>query len=172
MFQNLKHFFKKIIILFKCLGAFLSMYQWITYVSLPEEDVGAPLTGVAGCSELPWECWAPNLGPLQGQPVLLTTEPSPPLPGSETLDRVGAPKPWYLKCILVYDFGAEDAQPVLGACGLCMGQTVRRAGGEKREGSRGWREGRRQVSKVRAQTWVMRELRERVGCGRLSRSHT
>lgn len=91
-------------------------------MSLPEEDVGAPVTGVAGCSELPWECWAPNLGLLQGQPVLLTTEPSPLLPGSETLDCVNAPKSWYLKCILVSDFWAEDAQPVLGAYGLCVGQ--------------------------------------------------
>jgi hypothetical protein len=40
------------------------------------EDIGYSETGVTESSELPCWCWEPNLGSLQEQEVLLTTEPS------------------------------------------------------------------------------------------------
>ena len=43
--------------------------------------VGFPETGVADSHELPSRCWEFNLGLLEEQPVLLTTEPflQPPI---------------------------------------------------------------------------------------------
>jgi hypothetical protein len=40
------------------------------------EAVDSPGTGVTHGLEPPCGCWELNLGPLQEQPVLLTTEPS------------------------------------------------------------------------------------------------
>ena len=40
------------------------------------EGVGSPGIGVTDNCELSHECWELNLGPLEEQPVLLTTEPS------------------------------------------------------------------------------------------------
>jgi hypothetical protein len=40
------------------------------------EGVRSPGTGVTDIYELPCECWELNLGPLEKQPALLTTEPS------------------------------------------------------------------------------------------------
>jgi hypothetical protein len=42
----------------------------------PEEGSETPGTGVTGGCEPPWGCWELNTGPLEEQPVLLTTEPS------------------------------------------------------------------------------------------------
>ena len=38
--------------------------------------VKCPATGVTDSCELPYGCWELNSGPLEEQPVLLTTEPS------------------------------------------------------------------------------------------------
>ena len=42
----------------------------------PEEGAESPGTGVKGGCELTCACWEPNLGPLQEQQMLLTTESS------------------------------------------------------------------------------------------------
>jgi hypothetical protein len=41
-----------------------------------EEDIRGPGTGVVDGCELPCGCWESNLGLLEEQPVLLTTEPA------------------------------------------------------------------------------------------------
>jgi hypothetical protein len=43
---------------------------------MPEEGVVSSRTGVIDDSKLPCGCRESNLGPLEEQPVLLTTEPS------------------------------------------------------------------------------------------------
>jgi hypothetical protein len=53
------------------------MHMW--YLQRLEEGVGFPGTGVTDHYELPCQCSALNLGPLEEQCVLLTTEPSPAL---------------------------------------------------------------------------------------------
>jgi hypothetical protein len=40
----------------------------------PEEGVRSHGTGVRERCEPPWGCWESNLGPLEEQPVLLTTD--------------------------------------------------------------------------------------------------
>jgi hypothetical protein len=40
------------------------------------EGVRSPVTGVTDSCELPCGCWELSLGPLEDQPVPLTTEPS------------------------------------------------------------------------------------------------
>jgi hypothetical protein len=52
------------------LWCFASMYVCI-------ENVGSPGTGVRDSCDLPCKCWELNLGPLEEQTVLLTTESSP-----------------------------------------------------------------------------------------------
>ena len=42
----------------------------------PEERVRSQGTRVTGGCELPCGCWELNLGPLEEQPVFLTSEPS------------------------------------------------------------------------------------------------
>jgi hypothetical protein len=39
------------------------------------EGIGSPGIGVIDSCELPCGCWELNLGPLEEQPVLLTTSP-------------------------------------------------------------------------------------------------
>ena len=43
----------------------------------PEERIGVARTGVTGSCESPCGCWESSPGPQEGQPVLLTAEPSP-----------------------------------------------------------------------------------------------
>jgi len=46
-------------------------YQW-----MPEENVRSPETGVTASCKLPFGSWELNLGSLEDEPVLLTSEPS------------------------------------------------------------------------------------------------
>jgi hypothetical protein len=43
----------------------------------PNEGIRSPGAGVTDCGELPYGFWESNPGPLQKQPVLLATQPSP-----------------------------------------------------------------------------------------------
>ena len=51
-----------------------TMCAWCAW--RPEEGAGSFGTGVTDDGEPPCGCWMPNLGPLEEQPVLLTSEPS------------------------------------------------------------------------------------------------
>lgn len=53
-----------------------------------EEKVASLGTGVMGGCESPCGCWELNLGPLQDEQVLLTTQP--PLPDSQLIFDKGA----------------------------------------------------------------------------------
>ena len=61
-------------------GCFVCMHVCAPYVCLlPEytiEGIKSPRMRVTDSYELPCKCWQLNLGPLEEQPVLLTTEPS------------------------------------------------------------------------------------------------
>ena len=46
------------------------------HLQRPEEGTGFPRTGVTNGCEPPRGYWESNPGPLEEQPVLLTTEPS------------------------------------------------------------------------------------------------
>ena len=46
------------------------------YLQRPEVGVRSPVTGVPDGSELPCGYWELDPGPLEEQPMLLTTEPS------------------------------------------------------------------------------------------------
>jgi hypothetical protein len=46
------------------------------YLQRSEENTEFPETGVTNGFELPCGCWESNLGPLEEQPMLVTTEPS------------------------------------------------------------------------------------------------
>ena len=53
------------------------LYTMCVYCPLkPEEGVRTSGTGVMDGCRLPCGCWELNSGPLEEQPVLLTTEPS------------------------------------------------------------------------------------------------
>lgn len=63
--------------IFMCLHVFLPVCICTTdawYPWRPEEGIRFPGTGVPDCCELLWVCWEVNLGPLQEQHLLLTTE--------------------------------------------------------------------------------------------------
>jgi hypothetical protein len=55
---------------------FLFYVHWFCLHVCLCAGVGSPTTGVADSCEPPYECWESIPGPLQEQPVLLTTEPS------------------------------------------------------------------------------------------------
>lgn len=60
-------------------GCFVCMYDCAPVMCLvPTEArrVRSPEDGVTNGFELQYGCWESYLGPLKGQPVLLTTEPS------------------------------------------------------------------------------------------------
>ena len=62
-----------------CVHVFLLVCMCTTcmqYPRRPEEDIGSLETGVPGGGELPRGCWGLDLGHLEEQPLLLTTEPS------------------------------------------------------------------------------------------------
>jgi hypothetical protein len=61
------------VFLLLCLGIMLCTW----YPRRAKEGIGSPKTGVIDGSSMPlyWQ-WESNLGPLQEQQVLLTTEPS------------------------------------------------------------------------------------------------
>jgi hypothetical protein len=72
-----------------CLGI-LPTYISINHVHAwclqwPEQGVRSPGAGITDHCEPPCRCWELNPGPLQEQPVLLTTEPSFQLPKSVLL---------------------------------------------------------------------------------------
>ena len=74
--------------------------------------VGCPGTGVTHSCALPCSCWELNLGPLEEQPVLLTTEPSP------QPQKLNSPKPLFrlyngTRIDLLYGTGE---QPGLSVC--------------------------------------------------------
>jgi hypothetical protein len=50
-----------------CIGGFAYMYVC--------DGVKSPRIGARDSCELSCECWKLNLGPLEEQPILLTTEP-------------------------------------------------------------------------------------------------
>ena len=57
------------------LSLFLKIYLTLFYVHWCE-DIRSPGTEVTDSCELPCGCWELNLGPLQGQLVILTTAQS------------------------------------------------------------------------------------------------
>lgn len=71
-------YFKVQLLFFMSMGvlpAWLSVYHVHAWCPpRPEGNAGSPGTRVIG-SRLPFGFWEPNLGPLQKQPLLLTTEP-------------------------------------------------------------------------------------------------
>ena len=52
------------------------LHTCVQYLQRPEEGIRSLGTGVTGGCELPCGCWELNPGPLEEQPVLVTTEPS------------------------------------------------------------------------------------------------
>jgi hypothetical protein len=62
-----KNFLKKIYLFILCISEHCSCLQ------MHQKRALDPITG--GCDP-PWSCWELNSGPLEGQPVLLTPEPS------------------------------------------------------------------------------------------------
>jgi len=72
-----------------CLLASLTVY--FVHTSPTEEDIRSSRTGVSGGCEPPHGCWELNPGPLEEQPVLLTTDPSlQPKPGISLARRCPA----------------------------------------------------------------------------------
>jgi hypothetical protein len=64
------------------------VYHMNTWCLLrPEENVGASETEVIDDCELPCGCWELNLGLLEEQPVLLSTESSPQTPETEPVKK-------------------------------------------------------------------------------------
>jgi hypothetical protein len=63
------------IFFYDCLRACVCVPHVYLMFSQMAEIFRAPGTGVQDGCELPCGCWEPSLGPLQKQPVLLTTEP-------------------------------------------------------------------------------------------------
>ena len=55
---------------------YTSVYLYYVHLQVPRSQRRYWDTRVTDCSALPRRCWEPNLGPLQEQQVLLTTEPS------------------------------------------------------------------------------------------------
>lgn len=57
---------------------FLHVYLCTTSSAHREQKVldALPGTAVTDVCELPYQCWGPDLGPLEEQPMLLTTETS------------------------------------------------------------------------------------------------
>jgi hypothetical protein len=77
---NYYYYYKKVYSFsFLCmLYAYLHVYMCIMcmqYTQRPGENVLSPGTGVTGSYKLPCRCWESNPGPLQGHPVLWTSEP-------------------------------------------------------------------------------------------------
>lgn len=58
-----------------CLCNTCTQYLW-----RPEEGISSPGTGIKDGCQRPLGCWEENPCHLEGQPVLLTSEPSLPLP--------------------------------------------------------------------------------------------
>jgi E3 ubiquitin-protein ligase NEDD4 len=50
-----------------------------------EKAIRSPGTVVTDCCELPCGCWKSNPGPVEEQPVLLTSEPSGEVPSGQKL---------------------------------------------------------------------------------------
>ena len=63
--------------MYGCLTACFTLYHVCAWtLRRPEEGVGSPGSGVTdSCGATPLRCWELNLGPLECQPVHLTTEP-------------------------------------------------------------------------------------------------
>jgi hypothetical protein len=61
------------------------MYKYCAYMCIcvphaclvPEEELDSPRNGVINDEEWPCGSWELNMGPLEDQPLLLTSEPSP-----------------------------------------------------------------------------------------------
>ena len=69
-------FFYKVLFLlyaYEYLFAFMPVHQ---VPGKSGKDSGSPASGVTDGCELPCGCWESNPGPLEEQPVLLTTEPA------------------------------------------------------------------------------------------------
>ena len=69
------------LILFSFLAFILFYVHWYFAYKFACVRGQIPGNGVTDSCELPCGCWEVNPGPLEEQPVLLTTEPSLPPPG-------------------------------------------------------------------------------------------